>query len=841
MRKFGKKSLVWTLVLSLVLMTTAVFGSVVPTASAATVLFSENFNSYSNGTLPTNWKVASPSGVTDISVQDGGLVIKAKGTSDAQTGVVYQGSELKNVGDYTFEADYTILESDYALSSSTRYSSMLFRVDSSTLSGGYYSPFYYVTARVRNNTSPNELTYRPNSSSYHQITTAQPVQNMALNTTYHLKVVARGTNIQYFIDDDMIFNTTLATDSDKYAYLTKGTIGFNTSNLTVRFDNVVVTAVDPDVELQPALYDTYKPNTSIINPPTVVTHVTGSTAYNKITASTRMPSTAIYYVNQDLNVTTPDGQTVITTLKAALKNTSGKVIPALFVKDQATVAALKTFAVDWALQDAFIVADNVTMLKYARTQLRQFYGVLYTKLTTAATEADLNAMIADTNIGLGKIIMVDADYVSKDDITYMQKRLMNVWVLKDNMTATETYENIYKGVNGLVTTTPGDTVYVLETINTNVPTLVREPFMYAHRGYSAAAPQNTIPAFRAAIDAGADLIEMDVRQTKDGRVVIYHDNELHTLTDCADTTKTVENSTYAELMQYNVDCMDGYREKIVTLEEFLDLIAQTDVVGIVELKNYDAALIPLVADIIRAKNMEHKVVSIAFGAGQAAALRQALPSVSVGLLANYDAKYTTADTVLNWAKNCCLEYNFSFHPNTGVIHTSDAVMKSNMLEMASIRGFQYQPWTYASQARFDTSYVNGIQGLTTDYLEYDDGYMRKLVGGASYRMKHNVATTLEAVGYTSLGYTKLPCEFVRTGGNAISFSFAGDQVTASGTGTAYGYLRYKVTTDTAGSYFIMSAPTQVVVSDTAGSTPMSTMNTSLLPAYVGRWYNSISG
>lgn len=52
----------------------------------------------------------------------------------------------------------------------------------------------------------------------------------------------------------------------------------------------------------------------------------------------------------------------------------------------------------------------------------------------------------------------------------------------------------------------------------------------AHRGDQASAPENTIPAFEAAIDYGANFIELDVTQCKDGQLVVVHDNNLERVT-----------------------------------------------------------------------------------------------------------------------------------------------------------------------------------------------------------------------------------------------------------------------------------------------------------------------
>ncbi len=832
MQNIGRRAVVWTAMIALVISMLATCGITMP-ASAATVLFSENFNSTSNGSLPANWTISSDSGYKTVSVENGALIVNGRG-SDAQTRVVYLGSELKDKGDYTFEADYTILEADYALESSTRYSSMIYRA-----SADIY-PYYYCTTRTKPSQN-NELSIRrtSTSSSYKQLAlTACPFQ-FVLNQTYHLKVICRGTNVQFFINDTKVFDYSLSTtNTSDYTYLTKGTIGFTTSNMKVRFDNVVVSE---EAAAQPAVYNTYLPKTDIVAAPGVIHHVTSAAEYNELMANaTKTPVAALYHLNKDLNITTPDGGTVIASLASALSKTNNQIIPALYIKDNATADALYNFSKEIVLQEAYIVSDSATLLKYARTKCTNFYGVLYTKLTNAATEKDLQNLVVNTNTGWGKIVMVDDDYITKEDVAYLQKRLMSVWVINDNMETSGVYNNLSKGVNGLVTTDHGAAIYVLETFNTGTPTLIREPFLYAHRGYSAHTPQNTIPAFQAAVDAGADLIEMDVRNTKDGRVVLYHDEYLYTLTDCTDETKTVENSTYAELMQYRVDCVSGYKEKIPTLEEFLDFIKGTDVIGIVELKNWDANLTPLVAKIIKEKKMEHQVVSIGFF-GLCSELRQQLPGVSCGYLDNAISS-TDAKDILATAKSRVGASNMTFHPQLSTI--GGTTLKTNVVAFAAARGFMYNPWTYNNKSEFNAAYVGGIQGLTTDYLEYDDGYVRKIVQGASYNLKEGTATAVQALGFTSLGHDVYNCEFVRTGGSAITFSYDAStgKTTASGTGTAYGYLRYAVKTATAGNYYVTSGMTMVKVGTTSATTTATEpYYSTLLPGYVGKWTNVISG
>ena len=57
------------------------------------------------------------------------------------------------------------------------------------------------------------------------------------------------------------------------------------------------------------------------------------------------------------------------------------------------------------------------------------------------------------------------------------------------------------------------------------------PFVSAHRGFSVRAPENTMPALQAAVDAGADVAEIDVRLTSDGTLVLMHDATVDRTTD----------------------------------------------------------------------------------------------------------------------------------------------------------------------------------------------------------------------------------------------------------------------------------------------------------------------
>src|SRR5438105_11174989 len=90
------------------------------------------------------------------------------------------------------------------------------------------------------------------------------------------------------------------------------------------------------------------------------------------------------------------------------------------------------------------------------------------------------------------------------------------------------------------------------------------PLVIAHRGASVAEPENTLRAFELAIKQGAQMIELDLHATRDGRVVVIHDEDLRHTTNL---TGRISELTLAEVRRADA----GKGEHVPTLEETLDL------------------------------------------------------------------------------------------------------------------------------------------------------------------------------------------------------------------------------------------------------------------------------
>lgn len=113
------------------------------------------------------------------------------------------------------------------------------------------------------------------------------------------------------------------------------------------------------------------------------------------------------------------------------------------------------------------------------------------------------------------------------------------------------------------------------------------PELIAHRGYTLRYPENTLPAFEAAINSGARFLECDVQLTKDAVPVLFHDQTLNRLSQ---QSGRIHDYTHDELRKLYVHAPDRpgnfcHKAPIATLDELIDLLTlHPEVTGFFELK-----------------------------------------------------------------------------------------------------------------------------------------------------------------------------------------------------------------------------------------------------------------
>jgi glycerophosphoryl diester phosphodiesterase len=121
--------------------------------------------------------------------------------------------------------------------------------------------------------------------------------------------------------------------------------------------------------------------------------------------------------------------------------------------------------------------------------------------------------------------------------------------------------------------------------------------IFAHRGYSASYAENTMSAFAAAEKAGADGLELDVQLTKDGEIVVIHDEKVDRTTS---GNGFVKDFSFKEIRKFNANKKGLKKESIPALIEVLEWMKTNSLVCNIELKN---GLIPY-------EGMEQKVIQL---------------------------------------------------------------------------------------------------------------------------------------------------------------------------------------------------------------------------------------
>ena len=228
--------------------------------------------------------------------------------------------------------------------------------------------------------------------------------------------------------------------------------------------------------------------------------------------------------------------------------------------------------------------------------------------------------------------------------------------------------------------------------------LRREVTITAHRGASAVAPENTPAAFQAAIDAGADTIELDVRLTADGAVVVFHDSDFRRV--AGDARRVVETPLAA---MRDID-IGGWRgpafagERIATLAEVLALVDRRARL-LVELKpdahNADALLAATLREIERS-GASDTVTIASLSPDLVRAARAAAPHAQLALFANAALPGTARRTDFDLL---------------GLNHLR---VDAAAVAQARRHGYRLQAWTVNDPVRMARYMDLGVDDISTD-------------------------------------------------------------------------------------------------------------------------------
>lgn len=228
-----------------------------------------------------------------------------------------------------------------------------------------------------------------------------------------------------------------------------------------------------------------------------------------------------------------------------------------------------------------------------------------------------------------------------------------------------------------------------------------KPRIYAHRGASGDAPENTMAAFRLALEQGADGIELDVQMTSDGQLAVIHDETLERTTNGEGWLSAM---TYDQLRRLDASStFPAYRgEPIPLLSEVLELVRPTGIELNIELKNsilpypgMEEAAIRLVKEY----GLETRTVFSSFNHYSVAKLVRLEPGIEAAIL--YEGIYRPAEYAATVGARALHPHRFSVTPE--------------IVREAHLDSLKVRPWTANTPAEWSPLVEAGADAIITNY------------------------------------------------------------------------------------------------------------------------------
>ena len=235
-------------------------------------------------------------------------------------------------------------------------------------------------------------------------------------------------------------------------------------------------------------------------------------------------------------------------------------------------------------------------------------------------------------------------------------------------------------------------------------TVTNRPLVFAHRGANRVAPENTLPAFEAAIRLGADGIELDVQYSSDGKLIIFHDLDLE---KTSNGKGRVTGHPFDELRELDAGSHfspEFQGTRIPTLDEVLDLASDKLLVNI-ELKSLDITGAKLGVDVVKAvrsHGMADDVVISSFNPFALRRSKQAGPEIEHALLLAADTSaWTRAGLTLRYSK-------------ADGLHPGNEMVDARYMDEARRRKMPVRVWTVNEEEDIRRLAVLGVEAIISD-------------------------------------------------------------------------------------------------------------------------------
>ncbi len=233
---------------------------------------------------------------------------------------------------------------------------------------------------------------------------------------------------------------------------------------------------------------------------------------------------------------------------------------------------------------------------------------------------------------------------------------------------------------------------------------LKRPTIFAHRGSCAYAPENTIAAFKLALDQHADGIELDAKLSADGLVMVMHDDTVNRTTN---GSGRVNSLTLAELKKLDVGSKFPplvNSEKIPTLAEVFETVGRKIFINI-ELTNYSSPIDDLpdkVISLVKKYGLETSVMLSSFNMIGLIRARNLLPKIPMGLL-----------TFPGFADITLRSRLVRFGPLLA-LHPARSDVTLNLIQIAHQAKCRIHAYTVNQSDMMQQFFIAGVDGIFTD-------------------------------------------------------------------------------------------------------------------------------
>ncbi len=503
---------------------------------------------------------------------------------------------------------------------------------------------------------------------------------------------------------------------------------------------------NPNVVFAPEMVSVQQPATNIIGDIGFTEYAVTAEQLNRLATASVKPASLIFYLDSSLKATDAEGKNAFATVEEIMTKLDEKIMPVFYIRSEAAATALSGYLNDTKLMDAFVISDTPALVKSVRQKCSTVRGVVdfsaqYKGKTV--TTSDLSKMRATATANLAKIVVLPDTAAKSENVMYLIDRQMAVWAVstKSLTDMVDVYTLLLSGAHGIIS---DNTALLSDTANKlSANTMTRPPVNIGHRGMQYnGIPENTLEAAIAAYNNGATSIELDIYLTTDGQLVINHNDTTGSLYN---KDLKIEQHTLAELKALKFkDYAVTYR--MPTLDEYFKEFKGKDVTFTIEIKSYNAEIIPVLINLINKYDNYDQCVVNSFSIDQLKRINQQFSEMTTGL---FGSGY--ASDPLQTIKSALTQVqplNAIWSPWYGS-YNDPAYFRA-----ATMRGMLTSPWTLNTASEIYDFILCGSYSITTDHCNIVGALAKSLELNVKDEQKIQIGTTVnlkaKAVTYNNL-------------------------------------------------------------------------------------------